>query len=149
MELTEIENLAIQLMQEHSLNDWKFEFDRAKRRNGLCSYKRKTISLSRILNPLRTPEGVKNTILHEIAHALVGWENGHNKIWKAKAIEIGCSGERCSSDTSSIELPGTYNGLCNNCGKKYTKILKPGPRSCSDCCRTFNPKYLLTLTLVK
>lgn len=34
-------------------------------------------------------EEIKNTILHEIAHALVGGENGHNAIWQEKAKELG------------------------------------------------------------
>jgi predicted SprT family Zn-dependent metalloprotease len=34
-------------------------------------------------------ESVKNTILHEIAHALVGNEQGHNEIWQSKAKELG------------------------------------------------------------
>merc|ERR1719221_1146271 len=44
---------------------------------------------------------VRNTMLHEIAHALVGpsKERGgraHDDTWKACAREIGCNGRRCS-----------------------------------------------------
>ena len=34
-------------------------------------------------------EEIRNTILHEIAHALVGNENVHNLVWKKKALELG------------------------------------------------------------
>ncbi len=40
-------------------------------------------------------EEVKDTILHEIAHALVGKAHHHDDVWRAKALEIGCSGRRC------------------------------------------------------
>ena len=36
---------------------------------------------------------INDTILHEIAHALVGPGNGHNLKWKKKAKEIGCTGK--------------------------------------------------------
>ena len=35
-------------------------------------------------------EEVKNTLLHEIAHALVGPGHRHNRVWRQKAREIGC-----------------------------------------------------------
>ena len=38
-------------------------------------------------------EEIIDTVLHEIAHAIVGPGQGHNLIWKKKAIEIGCSGK--------------------------------------------------------
>ena len=41
----------------------------------------------------------KDTILHEIAHALVGPSHGHNAIWRRKAREIGCSAMRCHNLT--------------------------------------------------
>ena len=34
------------------------------------------------------------SLLHEIAHALVGRKHNHDAEWKAKAREIGCTGER-------------------------------------------------------
>ena len=34
-------------------------------------------------------EEIKNTILHQIAHLLVGVDNGHNEIWQEKAKELG------------------------------------------------------------
>jgi hypothetical protein len=35
---------------------------------------------------------ILDTILHEIAHALVGHKEAHGPVWVAKAKEIGCSG---------------------------------------------------------
>ena len=46
-------------------------------------------------DPTSTEENVKNTLLHEIAHALAGHEHNHDEVWKATARSIGCDGCRC------------------------------------------------------
>lgn len=117
MTLIEIENLARQLMKQHHLNFWKFEFNNRKSAIGLCNEKRKTIYLSKILTPQMKYEDVKDTILHEIAHALVGIRHGHNSIWRAKAISIGCNGQRCTSEKAlDIDITAKYEATCKNCG---------------------------------
>jgi SprT-like family len=95
MDLMEARALALELMKEHGLEFWYFEFDNAKRRFGICRYNRRTIGLSRNLVLLSNKEQVKDTILHEIAHALVGPGYGHSWVWKRMALEIGCDGNRC------------------------------------------------------
>ena len=71
MELEAARRLALGLMREHRVpGDWLFEFDRSKVRFGRCHYGRKEISLSRHLVELNDEAEVRDTILHEIAHAL-------------------------------------------------------------------------------
>ena len=36
-----------------------------------------------------------NTILHEIAHAIAGFEAGHGLQWASVAASIGCNARRC------------------------------------------------------
>lgn len=114
MELTAAKTLALTLMGEHDLisKGWTFKFDGAERRMGLCSYGPKSISISRHYANAATEAEVRNTILHEIAHALVGpyevdrnnriisqngrmKKSGHGYQWKSKARSIGCTGDRC------------------------------------------------------
>jgi len=64
--------LAVTLMQQHGLVGWTFKFDHARRRFGCCNFTRRTISLSRPLTFLNDDAEVRDTILHEIAHALAG-----------------------------------------------------------------------------
>ncbi len=90
-----IKKLAIKLFKNNKIQNWKFEFDNARRRAGLCNYRKKTISLSKYYVEYAELEHIKDTILHEIAHALIGPRNGHNYLWKKTAISIGCSGARC------------------------------------------------------
>ena len=77
--------------------NWGYSFNNRKRCAGLCSYKNKTIYISKyyIFSETVSKKDIKNTILHEIAHALVGSKQGHNEVWQKKAIEIGCNGKRC------------------------------------------------------
>lgn len=44
-----------------------------------------------------------NTVRHEYAHALVSLRrpqerHGHDKVWKAACLEVGCRPERCTDD---------------------------------------------------
>ena len=38
---------------------------------------------------------IRDTILHEIAHALTPGQH-HNDVWRRKATAIGCTGQRCA-----------------------------------------------------
>ena len=77
----------------YKCNECEIKFDNAYKRAGACFYQKKTLSFSiRFLRQASADE-IRDTLLHEIAHALVGPKNGHNLIWKKKAIELGCSGE--------------------------------------------------------
>ena len=97
MELSDVQLLADRLLNEHELFEkgWSFIFDRAKRRAGSCKFSKKEITLAKAYAEQVDFKEIKNTILHEIAHALVGPKHGHNEIWKQKALEIGCDAERC------------------------------------------------------
>ena len=138
MNLQEAKTLAITLMDKHGLLDsgWYFEFDNAKRRFGCCKFRTKRITLSRPLVSLNVESEVKDTILHEIAHALVGHLHGHDSVWRRKALEIGCNGERCYSSAEVIKPESKYIAKCGGCGKVYAKHkrARAGVRSsCGKC----------------
>ena len=89
------------LFEKHGLLEagWRFGgFDRAKTRCGVTKYDSKSISLScyYIAKTEVSEENVRNTILHEIAHALTPGHH-HDAIWQEKALAIGCNGERCAN----------------------------------------------------
>jgi predicted SprT family Zn-dependent metalloprotease len=150
MNLLEAKKLAIDLMAKHGILDqgWRFQYDNARRRFGRCSYRTKTISLSKHLVSLNDLENVKNTILHEIAHALTPG-HGHDRVWQRKAIEIGCNGERCYSSFDVQQPESRYIAECSGCGHthkrhKMTDRLKYGNQSCGKCSGgRYNEKYKL------
>jgi predicted SprT family Zn-dependent metalloprotease len=90
-------DLATKLMDAHGLAGWRIKFDHARRRAGQCDYTNKTISLSRLYVRHADIDHIRDTILHEIAHALVGPRHGHDAVWRQKAREIGCTAARCHS----------------------------------------------------
>lgn len=146
MDTLAAQKLAIQLMDEHNLTKagWTFKFDTAKRRFGVCNYTKKVIGLSESLTRLNEEHLVKDTILHEIAHALTPG-HGHDSVWVAKAKEIGCDGNRCYSSTAVQVPPAKYTATCKGCGQKHRRHKKPKYNSsCGHCSGgRYNPEYKL------
>lgn len=87
--------LARSEMDKNNLFDWNLELDFAKVRAGACHFNEKKISFSRNFIKNSSKEDIQDTILHEIAHAIVGPKHGHDKVWKAMASKLGCSAKRC------------------------------------------------------
>ena len=142
MVIKNAESLALIAMTEHGLLEkgWKFKFDRAHRRFGYCSYREKTISLSKPLVELNDQEQVMDTILHEIAHALTGKGNGHNAKWRAKCVEIGARPNRCYSSAEVNEPKPRWLGTCPNGHKTYRH--KRRRISCGRCSPKWNPELM-------
>ncbi len=89
IKLKRLERKAILLMQKHQVGHYKFKFNDDSRFKGLCYGHNHTIAIS-LTHALNDDESnIENTILHEIAHAIVGVNHGHRKIWQDKAKELG------------------------------------------------------------
>jgi predicted SprT family Zn-dependent metalloprotease len=149
MNLFKAEQLAKELMHKHNLRGWSFRFDNARRRFGRCSYSRKLITLSSALVAINDEAKVKDTILHEIAHALVGSGHGHDWVWKTKAIEIGCDGKRCYSSEDIRTPESKYFAICGGCGKTHKKHRKAKYESSCGYCSggRYNPTFKLEFKL--
>lgn len=145
MELDNALRLGRELMAQHGIGDWTLAFDRAKRRAGMCRYDTRTISISRHLTELHSEADVRDTLLHEIAHALVGPGQGHGPTWRKVARSLGCSAQRAlSPDVPTPEAP--WVGTCP-AGHEHSRFRRPpGPRACRLCSRTFSMEHLLTWT---
>jgi predicted SprT family Zn-dependent metalloprotease len=130
-------------MARHGLTGWRLVFDNAKTRAGVCRFDRKEIGLSRPLIALYEIEQVTDTVLHEIAHALAGPRHGHDRVWRAIARRIGCSGERCiRADAPSVD--GPWEGVCP-AGHRTTAHRRPvRVKSCRGCSAGFDPSAIYT-----
>lgn len=98
MTLTEIRKFANDSIVEHNLHlcDWYFAFSTTKRSLGDCDYNRRRIRFSKSWLHLDEAE-IKDTILHEIAHALAGMHDnhyGHGAKWKYWAVRVGARPSR-------------------------------------------------------
>ena len=149
MDLGDASVMTRQLMRKHGIEYWQFAWNNAKRIGGQCRHGRETIVLSKPLTALRTEDNVKNTILHEIAHALVGRGHGHDHVWRAKAIEIGCTGDRCYSD--KVDIASKYVGECPTCNFVFKRHRLGNGRtySCNKCSSIHDPNNLIVWTDTK
>jgi predicted SprT family Zn-dependent metalloprotease len=118
----EARKLAVESMARHGLHDWTFQFNWRKRSMGLCRYAVKTLELSVHLVDRNGPDEILDTILHEIAHALVGPGHGHDAVWRRKCVEIGATPKRCGH----AEMPeGRWRAECATCGARFDRHRKP------------------------
>jgi predicted SprT family Zn-dependent metalloprotease len=143
LELTAARHLASGLIDRHGLTGWRLVFDNAKTRAGVCRFDRKEIGLSRALVSLYDVDQVTETVLHEIAHALVGPRHGHDRAWRATARRIGASGERCMpADAPSVD--GPWVGVCP-AGHRTTAHRRPiRVKSCRNCSPGFDTSAIYT-----
>ena len=155
MDLKEVSRIARSKMDEHKLHLWTLKFKKSKSFAGQCqkhfwnekperSYG--VITLSSCFMEVFDEKEVMETILHEIAHALTSpVHRSHGKEWRAKALSIGSTGERCVPK-SAPRPEGKYRGVCPN-GHEY-----PAPvnrltdsrkyrQSCPKCSNGYNPSY--------
>lgn len=162
MDLSQARGLAHALMAEHGLidaqptffnlvrrKDWSFTFDHGRLRFGLCDYHGRRIQLSRHLTRLNDEAAVRETLRHEIAHALTciryGKNVGHDARWKAVARSIGANPLRCY-DGSVVTPAARYLAQCAN-GHSFprSRRFRRGVASCAKCSPKFNSRYLLRL----
>lgn len=128
--LAETAAQAERLLSEHGLSAWSFQFDDASRRAGCCDYETKVISLASQFALTAVPAEVRDTILHEIAHALVGPRHNHDSVWKKTARSIGCTADRCHS---VVFAPSKYIVSCPRCGWHERANRKERRLVCKTC----------------
>jgi predicted SprT family Zn-dependent metalloprotease len=116
---------ARRLLDAFGLTDWTFGFNRRKRSLGVCLYARRRIELSVHLVSRNGVAEVRDTLLHEIAHALVGPGHGHDAVWKARCVEIGARPERLAHE---VDMPrGRWQAHCRTCGVLHHRHRRPRP----------------------
>lgn len=151
----EAEQLALDLMEEHGLlhDGWSFAWSSGKRQLGKAEVRRvldertgevievKKIRISRHLVDLNTAEVVRDTILHEIAHAIAGIKNGHNEVWREACRKIGAKPERLAGSEVRV-ASDPYRIVCTCCDsildQRYRRV---NPRQLqSGFCNHCGPK---------
>ena len=120
--LAEADRAGREFLQRHTESGelepgWEFGFDLAKVRAGVCrpAERRIEVSVSYCLRAGR--EAVEKTILHEIAHAIVGIGHGHDEVWRRTAVRIGAGPEACHDTEHTLPK---WVGACG-CDKRWTR----------------------------
>lgn len=106
------------LMDKYLNKSWTMKINNNKRMFGYCWYRKKQIEMSRVLTELNDEETVKNTILHEIAHALLPPKVGHGIEWKNLHRKLGGNGKRCYSNEVKKE-EGKHHAICPKCSQRF------------------------------
>ena len=129
---TRVEFDASERMLEHGLHDWAFGFGRGKRTLGTTRVRHGertgAIRISRHLVEANLPEVLRDTILHEIAHALAYRRFGraamnHGPAWRAIALEVGAE-PRATCQVGPL-TPAPYTLECTACGAQVGLYRKP------------------------
>lgn len=118
-----IEAFALEALHEHGLfqQGWRFAWDDAKNRAGVCKYGPRRIGMSRhyaagwLAEGERGQDEIIDTVLHEVAHAIAGHAAGHGPEWKRVARSIGCNAERLAEPAPN-QKQGRYEFKCKGCG---------------------------------
>ncbi|MFG6402777.1 SprT-like domain-containing protein [Microbacterium sp. P04] len=133
------------LITLHLDSSWSFGFDNAKRRAGLCDFRRKRISVSRYLSARYDDDVNHQTLLHEVAHALAGPSAGHGPQWKSVARRLGYVGGTTHHGETAEEL-APWVGMCPAGHIAYRHRRAPRATSCSKCAPRFDERYQFTWT---
>ena len=123
MDLNAVKTLTEHKMWEHGLTaqGWTFAWGRGKQTFGTCRYRDKQIRISKHLASINDRERVLLTVLHEIAHALVGPGHAHNYVWKRKCIEIGGNGRARYGEDNTNCIKREEKDRCVVNGTVYSK----------------------------
>lgn len=145
MDLLDAFRLGERLLAEHGLDGWRLELDQAKRRAGICRFGPRVIGLSAPLTRLHSEQEVRDTLLHEIAHALVGPRHGHDAVWQRRAREIGATATRCLPEDAP-RLPAPWVGVCPS-GHVIERHRRPERvASCRTCAPGFSVRHVFQWT---
>lgn len=147
-----IEQLALSLIAEHMPHlGYAVKFDNAVGRLGACDYRKRMILLSEPQLTRADERVVRDTILHEIAHALAPLD-GHGAVWRATARRIGAKPQ--ASTREGADLRGElapWVGVCAAGHVGATRFWRRprNRRSCVECGgNRFDSRYLLTYSRV-
>ena len=82
-----IKQMTLDLMKKHEVKNYKFRFGYSRTAAGSCTHDTITIQLKHALKG--NISKIRDTILHEIAHALLSIGVHHRIEWQNKARELG------------------------------------------------------------
>ena len=154
----DIKLLCESLVQEHLDSiPYKIEYVEAPVRYlGKCVYKKDYFLLKfpiltfNKLKELGQEDEIKDTVLHEIAHAITtqkyGKKHGHDIYWQLTAKGIGCNGNR-TADTDLTLYKYVYE--CPKCHKRVYKLRSYNHHVSCGKCSPHKYKRELELNLVE
>lgn len=133
MDVLAAQRRALSLMRAFGLRGWTFATNKRKKTLGLCFSQLKRIELSTNFIAHNPKSIVRETVLHEIAHALVGTEHGHGAVWKEMAERVGAKPSRTTKNV--VMPPGKWQATCGGCGLLFSRHRRPKYPTGNSCRR--------------
>lgn len=121
---------ARRVLALYRLEGWRVVVSQKKRKLGYCDYTTRTISLSGFHLDTDDDDEIRDTILHEVAHALAGPEARHGNTWVRIARSIGCNG-RPKAMLKLERYP--WISICATCGRILRRVVRPRLTECKSC----------------
>lgn len=88
--LEKASKFAISAIRQHLGSEWKLSWSTSSTYLGSCYHAKKTIEISKKLLTDHPESELLDTVLHEIAHALVGKRvKAHGIAWQKMAYKLG------------------------------------------------------------
>ena len=119
---------CIYYLRALGLEDWSIVFGNGKYFAGCAIHDRKVIQINKIWIRRGSWGEIVNIFRHEVAHALVGKDHNHDKVWRKVCIALGGSGDIYSkSHLVFRDFNWISKCLCGykNCVFRRTKIHCP------------------------
>lgn len=126
--------MMVSLMRKHGLDTagWQFGWDYSMVLFGRCHYNSKVITMSRPLVEANSRASAKDTMLHEIAHALAGPRvKHHGRKWKQLCTQIGADPSEYADPT--LKRPFKYVVTCELCSVERVYSRRVQGLKCWDC----------------
>lgn len=155
IDLSWVQDEAEKLFVDHGLHGWSFRWDNAKLRFGACHFGHNYISISRPLAMVNGENEIRETLLHEVAHAIAGPMHDHDRVWQDIAISLGASPARCYDPNVVTEVGDhKYEAHCGECGyisKRYRWSHKMNVKYCGSCVSQYGflPQFKLNYIEVR
>lgn len=146
--LAQVREMAEELMFRWELDGWSFGFNDRKRSLGVCYLAKKRIEVSLKLVNSGIIAEIRETILHEIAHALVGPGHKHDNVWKNMAIKVGARPEACTSEIPDRGDGAKYIAHCS-CGEPHYLYRRGKRMTQLRCIRPEGNNQLLVFNKIK
>lgn len=154
MDLKEAKKMARELMYEHGVGHWKLSWMDERHTAGSCLTKKWSkrpsasyghIKLSRVFFEYFDVLEARDTILHEIAHALTDPKlPGHGAVWRAKARAIGGKGAQY---VAAREHAKPQYSMVGTCPQGHTvKLRTVAAISCKKCNDTLGGVHMFKIT---
>lgn len=125
--MANVRKFATDLLEENGLFDWSISFERSLVRAGTCRYLQKSICFNVLFLKSVSVSEIRNTVFHEVAHALAGPTAGHEEKWASICEQLGGNARVVTTIPEVLASSENYDwiGVCPNCNYTHGSVSVP------------------------